>query len=184
MERDVVNKDQKAVINALRSMNYTENNLYFNRAMDYLEKYAESERNQDENVLILEDIKVWRKHWDSFLRSRRGGEHSLATFLGQVALGTTQQPKQEGIALLTVHSAQGLEFDIVVVVGMTEGTFPDYRAKGYALQEEKRNMFVAITRSKRLLAFSYPKTKIMPWGSIRKQKPSRYLTDIGLVKNN
>ena len=184
LERNVENNDQKAVISALKSMDYTEKNLNFNKAMDYLENYAKSERKQDENVLILEDIGVWKKHWDSFLRSRRGGEHSLATFLGQVALGTTQQPKQDGIALLTVHSAQGLEFDIVVVVGMTEGTFPDYRAKGNALQEEKRNMFVAITRSRRLLAFSYPKTKVMPWGSIRKQKPSRYLIDIGLIKIN
>jgi ATP-dependent DNA helicase UvrD/PcrA len=115
------------------------------------------------------------------MRSQPGGQHSLTTFLGQVALGATQQPKQEGIALLTVHSAKGLEFDVIVIVGLTEGTFPDYRAKESALQEEKRNMFVAITRSRRLLVLSYPRTRLMPWGSIRRQKPSRYLASLGFV---
>ena len=97
-------------------------------------------------------------------------------------MGSTQQPKQDGIALLTVHSSKGLEFDVVVIVGMTEGTFPDYRAKGSALQEEKRNMFVAITRSRRVLLLSYPRTKVMPWENVRKQKPSQYLIDIGLLQ--
>ena len=65
---------------------------------------------------------------------------------------------------------------------MVEGTFPDYRARdSIALQEEKRNAFVAVTRSKRVLIFSYPKKKKMPWGDIRPQKPSRYLKELGLI---
>ena len=43
------------------------------------------------------------------------------------------------------------------IIGMTEGTFPDYRAKGAALDEESRSAFVAVTRSKRLLYLTYPK---------------------------
>ena len=80
-------------------------------------------------------------------------------------MGTTQQSKQEGVALLTVHSAKGLEFKVVFIPGMTEGTFPDYRATtGEALDEERRNLFVAITRARRVLYFSYPQSKMMPWG--------------------
>lgn len=175
--------DQIAVINAIESMEWTEQNFKFMNALRSLDSYANNILVQDERALILEDIKTWQKHWNYYLRSQPGGYHTLTSFLGQVALGTTQQPRQEGLALLTVHSAKGLEFDVVVVMGMAEGTFPDYRARNAsALEEEKRNAYVAVTRSKRLLAFSYPKTKVMPWGSERKQNPSIYLSTVGLVE--
>ncbi len=183
LKKRVSDNDQIAVLQALESMAWTEQNFKFMKAMKHLKDYAMNKENLEERALIMEDTKTWRKHWDYYLRSQPGGHHTLTSFLGQVALGTTQQPRQEGLALLTVHSAKGLEFDVVVVMGMAEGTFPDYRAKdAAALEEEKRDAFVAVTRSKRLLAFSYPKTKVMPWGSERKQNPSRYLTIVGLVK--
>jgi len=183
IEKYVHEDDQRAVLKALNSMDYTDRNINFIKSLNYLESYSSDKSDPQESALILEDIRIWRSHWDSFLRSQPGGQHSLATFLGQIALGTTQQPRQEGIALLTVHSAKGLEFDVVAIMGMTEGTFPDYRAKGSTLQEEKRNMFVAITRSKRMLVLSYPRTRTMPWGCIRTQRPSRYLADLRLINN-
>lgn len=93
------------------------------------------------------------------------------------ALGATQQAAREGVALLTVHSSKGLEFDVVFVAGMVEGVFPDYRAVGKAkeMAEEARNAFVAVTRSKRLLYLSYPRVRKMPWGDTKVQQPSRYL---------
>lgn len=182
LKKRVSGKDQEAVLHAIKAMEWTEQDFNLSNAMDYLYSFAEDKESQEERALIMEDIKTWRKHWDSFLRSQSGGLHSLTSFLGQVALGTTQQPRQEGLALLTVHSAKGLEFDVVVVMGMAKGTFPDYRASGAALQEEKRNAFVAVTRSKRLLVLSYPKTKVMPWGDVWWQKPSQYLSDLGLIE--
>lgn len=181
LKKKVSGKDHDAVLLAIEAMEWNGPEFKFRKAMDYLDNFAESKESQEERALILEDIKTWREHWKSFSRSQPGGRHSLTSFLGQVALGTTQQPRQDGLALLTVHSAKGLEFDVVVVMGMAEGTFPDYRAKGAALQEEKRNAFVAVTRSKRLLCLSYPKTKVMPWGDVWNQKPSRYLKVLGLT---
>ncbi len=127
---------------------------------------------------VVRDVSEWRRHWDYFVRSEHGGAHSVGTFLSQVALGTTQQPKMDGVALLTVHSAKGMEFDVVFVVGMNEGTFPDYRAKGSALEEERRNAFVAVTRSRRLLYMTFPKKKKMPWGDVKTQTISRFLPPI------
>jgi DNA helicase-2/ATP-dependent DNA helicase PcrA len=92
-----------------------------------------------------------------------------------MALGVTTLSNEQGVALLTVHSAKGLEFDVVFLIGMNEGTFPDYRARGAALEEERRSAFVAVTRSRRLLFMSYPNEKIMPWGDAKRQQPSRYL---------
>lgn len=130
---------------------------------------------------ILQDVNQWKQHWDYYVRNEPGGSHSIGSFLSQVALGTTQQPRQNGVALLTVHSAKGMEFEVVFVIGMNEGTFPDYRAKGDSLAEEQRNAFVAVTRSKRLLYLSYPKMKMMPWGDEKTQRPSRFLGPIRKV---
>jgi DNA helicase-2/ATP-dependent DNA helicase PcrA len=71
-----------------------------------------------------------------------------------------------------------MEFDIVFLIGMNEGTFPDYRAKGPALEEERRSAFVAVTRSKRLLFVMYPRVRVMPWGAIREQQPSQYISEM------
>lgn len=76
-------------------------------------------------------------------------------------------------------SSKGLEFDVVFIAGMAEGTFPDYRAISAKEQaEERRNAFVAVTRSKRLLYFSYPATRVMPWGGVHQQTPSRFLSNL------
>ncbi len=165
------------VVEALRAMSLSAEDFRFGLALDRLELSSKS-LDEEDRALVLQDIAVWRKHWDVFLRRETGGTHSLGSFLGQVALGSTQQPRHEGLALLTVHSAKGLEFDVLGIMGMAEGTFPDYRARGTELEEEKRNAFVAVTRSRRILIVSYPKTKRMPWGADRNQRPSRFLREI------
>jgi DNA helicase-2/ATP-dependent DNA helicase PcrA len=158
-------------------MQWTGDDFRFLNALAKIEGIANSLAEED-RALVLQDTREWRKHWDYYVRSEPGGLHSLTSFLGQVALGTTQQPKDDGLALLTVHSAKGMEFDVVFLIGMTEGTFPDYRAKGPSLDEERRSAFVAVTRSKRLLYVTYPKTKVMPWGDTKRQQPSRYISTL------
>ena len=70
---------------------------------------------------------------------------------------------------------------LVFIIGLSEGTFPDYRAiqnGGNELEQEKNNMYVAVTRAKRLCYMSYPARKKMPWGAQKLQQPSRYIQDI------
>ena len=166
-----------AVMDAIAAMRWASDDFRFLGALAEIEKFAANLPEED-RAFILQDVGEWRKHWDYYVRSEPGGFHSVASFLGQVALGTTQQPKEDGLALLTVHASKGMEFDVIFLIGMNEGTFPDYRAKGPALEEEKRSAFVAVTRSKRLLYVTYPKTRTMPWGATKAQRPSRYLTDL------
>ncbi|HEX4825241.1 MAG TPA: ATP-dependent helicase [Candidatus Polarisedimenticolaceae bacterium] len=135
----------------------------------------------DERQAIYDDTEVLLQEWDTYLRASAQNP-SVAGFLSALALGTTQQRNSDGVALLTVHSAKGLEFEVVCLVGMAEGIFPDYRAKGSELDEERRNAFVGVTRSKRLLYCSYPKSRRMPWGDARATRPSPYLKVIGLVQ--
>jgi len=168
----------EVILRAIRQLSLSETDFRLAPALSVIEDAAEGEEDEA-RAEILKDLAVWRDHWDHFVRASPGGQHGLKLFLSHFALGTTEQPKREGLALLTVHSAKGMEFDVVFLVGMCEGVFPDYRSRyGEALAEEDRNAFVAVTRSKRLLYVTYPGTRLMPWGDTKVQQPSRYFSTI------
>lgn len=177
--------DKKAIVvaKAMHELLAGNSMVRMSNALDILEEYGSNLTDEDDRRAIWEDIKVLRGEWDRFLRLERASSNDVASFLTHMALGTMQQPRQDGLALLTVHSSKGLEFDVIFVVGMSDGTFPDYRSNRNekTKAEEKRNAFVAVTRSKRLLYLSYPKSKMMPWGSSRDQEPSPFLKDMGLA---
>jgi DNA helicase-2/ATP-dependent DNA helicase PcrA len=170
----------EAVVDAVKLIEKSPPRVDMMAALDLLTKYADT-LDEADRLAIYEDVAVFRQEWDQFLKS--DGFRSVGSFLSSKALGATQKASRDGVALLTVHSSKGLEFDVVFVPGMAEGTFPDYRAlnKPKELLEEGRNAFVAVTRSKRLLCLSYPRQRLMPWGDTRGQSPSRYLSQVGLI---
>ena len=173
-------KNCKPVLDAIDELNFPE--CSFSKSLDSLLKFANNIEHEEERLLTTEDIELWCERWDNYLRAKAGGQPGLSRFLSQVAIGATQKTTHEGIALLTVHSAKGLEFDVVFIAGLVEGIFPDYRAKNPTLlTEEDNNMFVAVTRARRVLILSYPQSRIMPWGDSRSQKPSRYLQTFELL---
>lgn len=168
-----------AVVASLKTLLANATRLDIPGAVTILRLAADQRADKDKQA-IYKDTEVLLQEWDQYLRSG-GKKSSISTFMSSMALGVTQQPNMEGVALLTVHSAKGLEFDVVFLVGMADGVFPDYRAQGSKtpLNEERRNAFVAITRSKRLLFLSFPRTRKMPWGETWAAKPSPYLRDLG-----
>lgn len=147
-----------------------------------LREFADTLPEEKDRLDIYEDAAVFEEEWDQYLRSD-GTTRTLASFMSSKALGATQQASRDGVALLTVHSSKGLEFDVVFVAGMAEGAFPDYRATGKQkeMAEEVRNCFVAVTRSKRLLYLSYPRQRVMPWGDSKWQQPSQFIRRAGLI---
>ena len=135
----------------------------------------------DENFrfLIQNDIDLWKNRWSKYCKQTVQGDRSLAYFRNQVSLGKMNTDNNSGVSLLTVHMSKGLEFEVVFIIGLTQGTFPDYRVDTVAQQQEElNNMFVAITRAKRECYLTYPENKMMPWGSLKRQNPSEYLTII------
>jgi DNA helicase-2/ATP-dependent DNA helicase PcrA len=167
------------VVNAIAAATKNPSKLDLMPAFGILRTYADSLDEGDRRA-IYEDVAVFQQEWDQYLRT--DGSRTVASFMSSKALGATQKADRGGLALLTVHSSKGMEFDVVVVAGMAEGTFPDYRAVGGAqLAEEGRLAFVAVTRSRRLLYLSYPRLRLMPWGDLRPQLPSRFLKAAGLV---
>lgn len=133
----------------------------------------------------LEDIKLSLEELDEFNRAwthfkRNGLGDSLLSFRNALALGQLSENSiEDGLTLSTVHTMKGLERDIVFLIGMCEGVFPDYRAtSGKELEEERNNVFVAVTRAKRWLYVSHPKQRMMPWGDQKFQKKSRFVGEM------
>lgn len=134
--------------------------------------------NPDELELSLLELKDFRELWTTF--RRRGLGETLGAFRNAIALGQLfDSSSQYGLTLSSVHTMKGLEKDIVFLAGMCEGVFPDYRASTpVELEEELNNAFVAMTRSRRWLFITYPRSRTMPWGGRKLQQPSRFLTQI------
>jgi DNA helicase-2/ATP-dependent DNA helicase PcrA len=109
---------------------------------------------------------------------------SLSAFLEQVALLASQDELREGadaVPLMTLHTAKGLEFPVVFMVGMEEGLFPLSRA-AYSgdpndLEEERRLCYVGITRAQERLFLTCAATRTI-FGSTSRNKVSRFLGDI------
>lgn len=107
----------------------------------------------------------------------------LGDFLPEVSLLTDQDSDKDGddekITLMTVHSAKGLEFKNVFVVGMEENLFPSSMVgdSPRALEEERRLFYVAITRAEEHCFLSYAKTRFR-YGKMEFGSPSRFLKDI------
>jgi DNA helicase II / ATP-dependent DNA helicase PcrA len=106
----------------------------------------------------------------------------LAGFLSHASLeaGDNQaQAGQDAIQLMTVHSAKGLEFTAVFITGLEEGLFPHENSVNEAngLEEERRLMYVAITRAKERLYLSHTQSRMLH-GQVRYNMPSRFLEEL------
>lgn len=173
-----------AVINSVWDyIQASTNNFRFDKILEILSSYCESESNfanDNERSLVYNDYLAWVERWRIYVKNSSLEDRSLAHMMRSIALGITNIAKEAGITFSTVHMSKGLEFDVVFIMGLNEGVFPDYRSLKEAAQldEEQHNMFVSITRSKRLCYLTYPNERVMPWGDSRRQSPSRYVTQL------
>jgi DNA helicase-2/ATP-dependent DNA helicase PcrA len=118
---------------------------------------------------------------------QRAKRPRLAEFLDEIAVGDREdadeketQLSRNAIALMTLHSAKGLEFPQVYLVGMEEGLLPHHRAVtdgGAAIEEERRLCYVGVTRAQDRLTLSLALGR-MKWGKSRPTQPSRFLFEL------
>jgi DNA helicase-2/ATP-dependent DNA helicase PcrA len=110
-------------------------------------------------------------------------ERSLDIFMQDIALLTNddndKNPNADTVSLMTIHSAKGLEFDNVFVVGLEENLFPSQMALSSRtdLEEERRLFYVATTRAGKKLTLSYATSRYR-WGTLSSCEPSRFLDEI------
>lgn len=144
--------------------------------------------NSPENLSRKENIEELVNGMSDFCAQRQEEGNPnvlLGDFLSEVSLLTDQDSDKDGddekITLMTVHSAKGLEFKNVFVVGMEENLFPSGMVgdSPRALEEERRLFYVAITRAEEHCFLSYAKTRFR-YGKMEFGSPSRFLKDIDI----
>ena len=145
---------------------------------------AELRRSDDpQDASRVENLAELHSVAGAFAADAPGG--TLADFLERVALvADSDQVPAEGerggqVTLMTVHTAKGLEFPVVFVTGMEDGTFPHQRSLGdeSELEEERRLAYVAITRARERLYLTRAAVR-SAWGTPQEMPPSRFLDDI------
>ena len=112
--------------------------------------------------------------------------NNISEFLEHITLVENQQEgaNNQAVSIMTIHGAKGLEFDLVFVPGLEEGIFPSARAideqnnpQREGLEEERRLMYVAITRAKKQLFLSFSQNRFL-FGEVQNTTPSRFLKEL------
>jgi len=134
----------------------------------------------EENKTRLENIRELKSSINSYVQNT--DVPTLAGFLEEIALYTDLETYNEGddaVVLMTMHSAKGLEFPEVFLVGFEDGLFPGLRAIGEReeMEEERRLCYVAITRAMGNLTITYAKQRML-YGRTNASLPSRFLKEI------
>lgn len=144
--------------------------------------YAEALRLKggDEAMARLENVEELKTNIQSYIRET--GDDSLGGFLDEVALYTdidSYDRDADCVVLMTMHSAKGLEFPNVFIVGMEEGIFPGTRSIGdqEEMEEERRLCYVALTRARERLYMSCARQRMI-FGRTSMNLPSRFAGEI------
>ena len=121
--------------------------------------------------------------WESYRRLTSVQDRSIKGYLWHLEKMQRTRPTDPGIRLLTIDRAKGLEFKAVAIIGARDGMLPHYQSvSDKEINEERRRLYVAMTRASRELVISWPRTTVDRYGGSHRQQPSRFLVEAGLVK--
>ena len=137
-------------------------------------------KNTVEDTARAENIKELRSSIVGYMQE--SGDNTLEGFLADVALYTdldNYDTSADGVTLMTMHAAKGLEFPVVFVVGAEEGIFPGMKAIGEPdeMEEERRLCYVALTRAKQKLYITCARQRML-FGHTTSNKMSRFVDEI------
>ena len=148
------------------------------------EKKVENETSKDYLDQLLSMMSSYEEECAKDMDEGLRDEEFVPTideWMQNIMLQTDQDEEDDGnrVTLMTVHSAKGLEYDYVYIVGMEEGLFPSSRSVESItdLEEERRLMYVALTRAKRAAMLSFAEMRRV-WGKVENTTPSRFLKEI------
>ena len=137
-------------------------------------------KDTEENKTRLENVRELKSSIHAYVSNAE--VPTLAGFLEEIALYTDLEAyndSDDAVVMMTMHSAKGLEFPYVFLVGFEDGLFPGMRAIGDTeeMEEERRLCYVAITRAKKALSISYARQRML-YGRTAAAMPSRFLKEI------
>ncbi len=150
----------------------------------YLNMLEQAKDERDQNR--AENVRELKSSIISY--AAESGDSSLAGYLSSIALYTdldNMDRDDDYVVLMTIHSAKGLEFPVVYVIGMEESIFPGLRSIGEQeeMEEERRLCYVAFTRAKQNLVLTHARQRML-FGRTTSNRVSRFLTESGVIDQN
>ncbi|HJH30903.1 MAG TPA: ATP-dependent helicase, partial [Methanosarcinaceae archaeon] len=172
---------EKPIVDVLNKFKSEKNKFYSYYAM--LKDILIESDNLDDD--LSGDIELFEETYTHYCRERKNEERDLRDFLNYISFSPRTTTPNKGVTLLTAHASKGLEFDYVFLISMNQGIYPDFRAKegSRALEEERRNCYVSITRAKEKLYISYTKIKQTKYG-LRAHNPSQFIEEMKVISNS
>ncbi|MCY4376407.1 MAG: ATP-dependent helicase [Spirochaetaceae bacterium] len=152
-----------------------------------LDRWFSDEAHDDRERETLSALRSDRAAWDGLcaeVGTTIGVHSDPERFLQELDLRSKEPPvSPDAVALMTIHSAKGSEFDHVYLAGLVEDVLPSFQSKKEGdrspeFEEERRNCFVAVTRCRQALTLSYAAV-YSGWS----KAPSRFLKEMGLLRN-
>ena len=153
--------------------------------VDYQSEIAKQYKNEDMQLVRQEIVEQMIESLRTY--AERAEKPSLSEYLEETALNGFEEQSdkekkmnQDAVKLMTMHSAKGLEFPRVYMVGMEEGLLPHKRAveaDGKAIEEERRLAYVGVTRARDFLTLTRAMSR-KKWGKQRLTVPSRFLAEM------
>ncbi len=177
--------NSEGFINLIEGLREKKNDLSISELLkEVLNKSGYAKALEDENTVEAESR---IQNLEEFLTvaiefEEESADNSLAEFLESITLSSDideMQDEENVVTLMTLHSAKGLEFPAVFLVGLEEGIFPGYKSIGEPkeLEEERRLFYVGITRAKQFLYLTYAKHRTI-FGSTSYNAVSRFIKEI------
>ncbi len=160
---------------------------FSNHAIEWFDSLSMQHRNSDDYSIVelfaryQEEKAVWKDLLREISQSM-GNEVTLEAFLQELQMHSKEPMlKKDSVILMTIHGAKGKEFDHVYLIGLVEDELPSFQSKQKGnsspeMEEERRNCFVAITRTIKTLTLSYAE-RYRGWP----KKASRFLFEMGLL---
>ncbi len=188
LEKTTDNVIKEVLVNTSRYLGEGRDfNAFSNFALSWFETLIKARKQSEDDptaevfARYAEERVVWQNLMREILQSL-GDAITLEAFLQELQMHSKEPtPKPSSTILMTIHSAKGKEFDHVYIVGLVEDELPSFQSKQKGdnspeMEEERRNCFVAITRTIKTLTLSYAE-RYRGWG----KEPSRFLYEMGLL---
>lgn len=145
---------------------------------DFMKQFDPEKEEDEARIENVTHLRDYARHWDA----QEKEINTLAQFVSEISLdGEGEEDEDDYVTLTSVHSAKGLEWPNTFVIGLEDDVFPHYRSKSNRadMEEERRLMYVAMTRAARRLFLTHSAFKY-EYGSQKpiRQKPSPFLDEI------
>lgn len=181
LTKEILEKVSRLLLEGRDFQNFSRSAIAWFKKLEVEKRLPTDDPSREVFARYHEELSTW-EHLMQEIINALGSEITLEAFLQELQMHSKEMPiKPNTVILMTIHGAKGKEFDHVYLIGLVEDELPSFQSKQKGdkspdLEEERRNCFVAITRTIKTLTLSYAE-RYRGWP----KQPSRFLYNMGLL---